>query len=224
MTHPSLRARAGERGITLLLTLVLIVAMLGMGFLAVYVSSSGIGLQTNISARQAAMNAAQAGLQHARLILAAVGTTNGYGTCTNGWTCVLQGRTHAKDDLPTSGNAKGVGAILYDGNNPIVDMPSPNGSSATTTLGQYTVWVRNDLADVTVAMANATPNTALLVDNNGIVVIRVVGKDKSGAAQVAIEAAATKVTTASTTVGANTVFGKNIDPYGSNAITGSFHF
>ena len=89
-------------------------------------------------------------------------------------TRLLPSRGVALDDVPEALDAKGqpvgVGAVLNDGTGPLVDVaypPSSFGREGTNTalqMGNYTVWIRNDTADIR--------RGNFLTDTNGAVVIR----------------------------------------------------
>src|SRR5204862_6677494 len=73
--------------------------------------------------------------------------------------------------VDAAGKPNGVGAILVDSTAPLVNVAYPPTSfgrnatgSASTQMGNYTVWIRNDLGDV--RQGNYT------TDTNGIVIIR----------------------------------------------------
>lgn len=220
-TRAPRRARK-DRGITLLMTLIIIVALLGLGLTSVWIASMSTNVSGNLASRQAAFNAALAGVQHARLILTAslnAPSTACPSNITAPWTCALAGQTHAKNAIPTASSPNAIGAVLWDASTPMSAVSSPSGGG--TQLGSYTVWVRNDVVELNTALASGG---SLTLDGNNSVIIRSEGRDLSGTAVVVVEAAVTQLSLATTGSGANSIFGKNIDPYGSNSLTGSFHF
>lgn len=219
--------RRRDGGFTLFLSILVIVLLLGLGVGAIYVTTMGTRIAGSLDARQAALNAANAGIQHGRQIM-----TN-YSNASTSWNIPLQGQGNAKDQLPTTANPKGVGAIMYDGATPLSNLRFPNVTCAVSTdcfagescvnslcsgLGNYTVWVRNDPVDINLAAKNST---SMEIDTNTTVILRSVGTDPSGAATVAVEAAVYQFSNGTVNTPPNQTFGKGVDQYGSGSTTGS---
>jgi type II secretory pathway pseudopilin PulG len=245
-----------ERGITLMVSMLIVIALLGAGIAAVWLSSMGNRVAGNLNARQAAMNAANAGIQHARQVIA--NYWNGLVPCVSDTlhplSCALAGQANAKDRLPTSTtplpqpNGNGVGAILYDGTVALTHTTAnlgfqypPNNCAADSDctllpgtrcisnvcdgpLGSYTVWIRNDNIDVSRAMNSGNANLELLKDSNDTVIVRAEGRDFGNNAVVVVEAAVAKLNNNTSSVAPSLTFGKNINQYGNNTMTGSVKF
>jgi hypothetical protein len=199
------RRRDPERGMSLVVVTLILMVLLALGMAVVWYTSVQISAARNLNARQAAANAAQAGLQHARAILAAAAPS--------GWTSCLTAKGNSLDSIPDVANPNRLGAILYDACSnatPLRGFPftAASGDAGLQSLGTYTVWVRNDPADL---LKNAGTN-----DTNGALVVRVVGNDAAGTAQVVIEAAITQDTGVGTNPNAY-VYGKNIDASNSSS-------
>jgi Tfp pilus assembly protein PilX len=241
--------RSRERGITLVVTMLIIVAMLGLGVAAVWLSSMGTRVAGSLNARQAALNAANAGVQHARQVMAAYQANPGTMCPTNvaqPWSCLLAGKANINDKLPTTGNAVSTstvpiwGAVVYDGTTALYDQSyppnnctsdsdcSPSGIRCISNvcdgpLGNYRVWIRNDIGDINRA-ANAISNAQMLVDTNAQVIVRSEGRDPSGGSTVVVEAGVSTANVATSGVPPELTFGKNIDQTGSNSIQGALKF
>jgi hypothetical protein len=208
------RRRNPESGITLAVSMSIIVALVGLGLAAVWLSSINMGGARNLMFRQQARNAAFAGIQHSRVLLA-VYLNNGLSLDP-----ILAGQTHPLDDLPTTSNVSGKGAILYDSGTALVDFRYPVGQTA---LGSYTVWVRNDTADINASVTDPGGG-GMNHDRNTTVIVRALGKDPTGTSQVVIEAAI--VANAGGGLGSlnNFLWNKDFDRANSNAAVGSVKF
>jgi hypothetical protein len=172
-----------------------------------------------MTGRQTAYNAAYAGMQHARQVLASLGTDWGGITLSN------NARATALDDRPQFGNlhrgscvARGV--ILHEGANPLLNVPYPSSTLSTNPLGRYTIWIRNDTAE----LKKAVNDGATIADTNGAVVVRVQGEDPRGEYQVVVETALTRGSVGNTVNLDYFTFGKGLNPYGSNDVTGAVNF
>jgi hypothetical protein len=155
------------------------------------------------------------------------------------WSCLLAGKGHASDKLPTTGTPINWGAIVYDGTTALFDLQyPPNNCTADSDcasgikcvssvcdgpLGRYTVWIRNDISDINKA-ANAVSNAQFLVDTNAQVIVRAEGYDPAKGSTVVVEAGVSTASTAGSGVPPELTFGKNIDQTGSNSIQGALKF
>lgn len=216
--HP--RRRDGERGMSLVVTMLILMFLLALGMAVVWYTSLQMGAARNLNARQMAANAAQAGVQHVRAILAPT---------TTDWSQCLAGHTNTANSIPDASNPTRIGAILYKdcangsgtdcttGTGPLQNCPftAASGDAGLQSLGTYTVWIRNDPAD----LARASWTT----DTNTAVIVRVVGSDPAGTAQVVLEAAVVR----DTGPGVNRdvfIYGKNIDASNSSSARGAVRF
>jgi hypothetical protein len=227
----TVRRRNRQEGVSLIVTLLILLFLIGLGLSVVYYSSLQVSAARNINARQQAMNAAMAGLQHARRVLA--NQPN--------YTVFLTGQTQSANDPVrwdgTLGKVVGVGNVVWDGSIPLAaattpgapgtnpGLPYPLGCQATLPctgvnccLGRYTVWIRNDASDVNAALASGSA-AEYVTDHNGTAILRALGRDPGNTATVVLEAAVVATTGTGTTPD-NFAFGKNLDRANSNAMKG----
>lgn len=234
--------RRRDAGYTLMVSMMVIFALIGAGVAAAWLTSMGTSVSSNLNNRQAALNAATAGIHHARQILA--NYLNGVTPCvghTKPWNCVMAGQGHAKDALPTMSKPGNVGAIVWDGVTPLVDVVYPGTPCSVETdcdatggrcvagrcnLGTYTVWVRNDPADINAALKKPSPDTEMLKEQGDTagVVVRAQGRDSSGDAVVVLESAVIQFSKSTVAGPPNQTFGKNVDQFGSGTISGAVAF
>jgi len=160
--------KAADKGAILMVVLIVMVALLGLGMTGLFLTSGSIQMNTNINLRNQALVVAEAGVERARGIL---------NNRSAGWVppvpSLLAGSVPASDEIPANpADCEGSvrGAILIDQITPSctttptpapcilkgIDYPSVNRSSdlppsagnvARTTMGQYTVYIRQDQAD-----------------------------------------------------------------------------
>ena len=135
-----------QSGSVLVLALLVTLAILGIGLTAMWLSSSSMKMSSNISRRQEALYAAEAGLEHARFIL----------KNTADWNTLMAGCGASMDDPgdPKDGH-KGI--VMCDGTPP-KSMQERKLLDKTTTSTKvkapwmeklhYTVYIRNDDAEV----------------------------------------------------------------------------
>ena len=160
----------GDRGAVLVVVLLVMMTLLSVGILSMRMTGGNISVASNMNLRVQALYCAQAGIERARayLNLAPAGDVASF------LDPQLRSRGSPMDDVPEALDAKGqpigVGAVLDDGPGPLVDVPYPpdsfgrSGQSTAVQMGNYTVWIRNDTADL--RQGN------FLNDTNGAVVIR----------------------------------------------------
>lgn len=158
----------------MVLTLLVTLVILAIGLTAMWLSSSGMKMSANLTRRQEALYAAEAGLEHARSVLAQ----------TVSWSSLLTGCGSAKDDTGTNGR----GVVLCESPTlPLADYPIVKWSTKTPLKVAgvknitYTVFIRNDAAE-----AAATGN--LYADLDQRVVVRSEGTGRDGLSFFAIEA------------------------------------
>lgn len=227
------RLRSGQQGgFTLLVVMMVLLLLVGIGTSTIFFSAQHMDAAHNLKSRTIALNAAQAGIQHARQVLANMannGATFCPGNPANPWTCALQGHSYnsstAKDALPTSSNAATAGAVLFDGTTALDMVAYPN-DGLQPVLGYYVVYIRNDPAELNQAAASASPNANMLIDTNHTVILRAIGYEDTSArsATAVLEAAIMQVSTVTGGSLDDFVFGKNVDAYGSNSMSGAVKF
>lgn len=197
-----------ERGVTLVISLLLVVALLGVGMTALYYSSTHTRAAQNLTARQSALNAAKAGLEHARAVLAQVAAI----TPTAPFNQVLAGiQANPHHEIPTSAQPTRQGAILYSGGVPLFEYTYPNPiQPEVPRLGSYTVYVHNDSAELSAGM--------FTTDTNNSVIVRVLGRDPGNTATVVLEAGMSMATIGGSTGSLdNFIYSKNITAENNNA-------
>ena len=132
--------RDGQRGSVLVLALLVTMIILGIGLTVMWVASSATKVSGNLTRRQEAFNAAEAGIERARAVLFANASD---------WKPLLAGcGTGSPPDSDT------IGRILCDSGSPILNTPLVPTSATPGTTGyetkdelknvSYTVWIRND--------------------------------------------------------------------------------
>jgi hypothetical protein len=151
-----------------MVVLMVMVALLGLGMTGLFLTSGSIQMNANINLRNQALVVAEAGIERARGIL---------NNRTPGWLppipALLAGSIPAVDEVPAQpGDCQGLarGAIMVDQISPSCvatptpascflrtvaypsvnrssDLPSSAGSAVSTTMGTYTVYIRQDQAD-----------------------------------------------------------------------------
>ncbi len=167
-----------ESGSILVLTLLVTLVILAVGLTAMWLSSSGMKMSGNLTRRQEALYAAEAGMEHARSVLAN----------TPIWDNLLNGCGSALDDATTGGR----GYVLCEGTIPLANYLIGTGTSKTQAKVrgvsniQYTVFVRNDAAEA------ANPAIGLWNDSDERIVVRAEGTGRDGLSFFAIEAIMSK--------------------------------
>ena len=163
-------ARApGDSGAVLLIVLLVMLTLLSLGVMAIWMTGGNLQVSANMNLRTQALYCAQAGIERARAFL----VTAPSATVSAFLTARLSASGQAQDDVPTAvdanGRPNGVGAVLIDGAGALANVAYPPASFGRTTasamlMGNYTVWIRNDLADVR--------QLSFTTDTNSTVVIR----------------------------------------------------
>jgi hypothetical protein len=203
--------------------MMLILGLLGLGITGLWLTSGNLQVQANTNLRAQALVMAEAGVERARAALNAGVDVN----------AMLAGRTAGQDDVPTgvdaAGKPNGAGAIFVDGAVTLSNVAFPPASFGRTagtatapiasTMGTYTVWIRNDTAEIR--------QGKLTQDSNGTVMIRSrgVAPDKRTAAVVEVALGATPAVpgTAGVSSGTPTVLcvsGKNACDDNSSTVSG----
>ena len=171
-------ARNSESGSVMILAMLVTLLILGIGLTAMWVSSSNMQVSGNLTRRQENLFVAETGLERARSVLATTAST-----WANLITSVNCGAT--KDDIG------GKGKVLCEGGamgRPLEDVPLVEGS-ALTGAGRsdmtYTIWIRNDDAEVSTNVAAGRPAE---LDLDRRVVARVEATGKAQLSYFAVEA------------------------------------
>ena len=178
-------ARDPQRGAVLLIIMLLVLGLLGIGITGLWLTSGNLQVQANTNLRAQALVVAEAGVERARAALNAGVDVN----------AMLAGRTPGQDDVPTgvdgTGRPNGAGAIFVDGAVTLSSVAFPPVSFGRTggtaiapvaaTMGTYTVWVRNDTAEIR--------QGKLTQDTNGTVMVRARGVAPDNRTAVVVEVA-----------------------------------
>jgi hypothetical protein len=168
------RGAHDERGAVLVIVLLVMFVLLSLGMVSMWMTSSNMRIAASMSLRTQTLYCAEAGMERAKAFLNAAPTA----AVPQFLTTQLAGRGLALDEIPSglddAGKLNGVGAILVDTGGALVDVAYPpasfersaGSSSAPVALrmGNYTVWIRNDVTDAR--------DGNLIVDTNSAVVIR----------------------------------------------------
>ena len=183
MIPPGKTRKQDESGSILVLTLLVTLVILALGLTAMWISSSGMKMSGNLTRRQEALYAAEAGMEHARRILAN----------TIKWDTLLDGCSgHTMDDIGTGGRGRILCDVSLTPASPLAAYLIGTGGSTTAAkvrgLGSitYTVYIRNDAAeaaDLTIGLYN---------DNDSRMVVRAEGTGRDGLSFFAVEAIMSK--------------------------------
>jgi hypothetical protein len=168
------QARRADSGAVLIIVLLVMMVLLSLGMVSLWLTAGNIRIAASMSLRAQTLYCAEAGMERAKAFL----NTGPPGNLPPFLTPMLAGTGMALDDVPSSldaaGKPTGVGAIFFAAGAPLVGIPFPPASfersagtanaPTATQMGSYTVWIRNDLADL--RDGNFT------IDTNSAVVIR----------------------------------------------------
>lgn len=153
-----------DHGAVLVVVLLVMTALLALGMTGLFLTSGSIQMNTNINMRNQALLVAEAGIERARSIVNypawtppvpdfLAGTHNsGDEVPTNTSQCQGQARgAILVDQLQSTGPCTSVPCLLQNIVYPSVDrrteLPTSAGLVASSSLGTYTVYIRQDLAD-----------------------------------------------------------------------------
>jgi hypothetical protein len=180
--------RRREHGAALITVMMVMVALLGLGVTALWLTSGNLQIGATTNLRNQALYVAEAGIEAARADLNATPLRS-----VN--QLLAGGRDPLFDNVPTgvtaSGQPNGIGAVYFYSNDTVLrDVAYPPASFArgagstaanpmSTTMGSYTVWIRNDTADL--RQGNTTS------DGNGSIVVRSRGVAVDGRTEVVLE-------------------------------------
>ena len=175
---PDRRRRAprnGDHGAVLVIVLLVMFVLLSLGMVSMWLTSGNLRIAASMSLRTQTLYCAEAGIDRARAFL-----NSGPAASVPAFlTALLPGSSSPLDDVPAgldaTGKPTGVGAVLVDGIGALANVAYPPASfqrgiagtasaPVATTMGTYTVYIRNDLTDAR--------DGNLLVDTNSAVVIR----------------------------------------------------
>jgi hypothetical protein len=158
----------------LLIVLLVMMTLLCLGVTSVWLTGGNLQMSASMNLRSQALYCAQAGIERAKAHL----NTAPSSSPSPFLSALLAGSGRAQDNVPTgldaSGQPNGVGAVLIDDIGALEGIAYPPASFArgsvregmpvATQMGSYTVWIRNDLAELR--------DGAFITDTNGSVVVR----------------------------------------------------
>jgi hypothetical protein len=171
--------REGQAGSVLVLTLLVTLVILGVGLTAMWMATSATKVTGNINRRLEAMNAAEAGIFHAREVLIAN---------IDDWNTLIAGTGTPCASKSWEGDDKG--RVLCDGTDELEREEVVESSSSTFARASipnanqitYTVYIRNDDDEAEAA------GGSYQVDVDRRVVIRSEGRGRDAMSYVALEA------------------------------------
>jgi len=194
--HKQTRCRSSrrfEQGAVLIVVMLVLLGLMGLGMTALWMTSGNLQVGTNVNLRANALYVAEAGIEQARAVLNGAQIPN--------LPVLFAGQGNPQDNVPTAVDAQGVpngiGAIMMDVADPIITPPvaplvniayppisfdraaTNFGSRGRDTMGTYSVWIRNDNAELR--------RNQFLVDVNRAVVVRSRGLANDGRTSVVLE-------------------------------------
>jgi hypothetical protein len=182
--------RRGEAGAVLITVMLVMLALLGMGVMALWMTSGNMQIGSNTNLRNQALYVAEAGIEAVRNDLNGPTPRNVYTPLVGA--LLAGGKDLLNDNIPTgvdaNGQPNGVGAVYFYANNtPLSNVAFPPasfnrgaGGNLSTTMGTYTVWIRNSTADIR--------RGCYTIDcQSNIVIIRSRGVAPDGRTQVTLE-------------------------------------
>ena len=169
-----------DRGAVLVVVMLVLLGLMGLGMTALWLTSGNLQVGTNVNLRANALYVAEAGIEQARAVL--------NGPTPPNLPLLFAGAPHPQDNVPTAvdpitGVPNGVGAIMMDVADPLLTPPVaplsgivyPPASfgrvgtiSGSATMGRYTVWIRNDGAELRRGQFLVDTNRAIVVRSRGI--------------------------------------------------------
>jgi hypothetical protein len=167
-------ARPSEGGAVLLIVLLVMMTLLCLGVTSVWLTGGNLQMSASMNLRSQALYCAQAGIERAKAHLNTAPSSGPSAFLS----ALLAGSGRAHDNVPTgldaAGQPNGVGAVLVDDTGALENIAYPPASFArgtvseglprATQMGTYTVWVRNDLAELR--------DGSYITDHNSSVVVR----------------------------------------------------
>jgi Tfp pilus assembly protein PilX len=188
----TVRRRRPDGGAVLITVLLVMIALLGLGVTALWLTSGTMQMGANSNQRAMALYVAEIGIERVRQDMntrtwdATVETQVMGGAGTNPCS------TAVLDSLPTTANPTGVGVIYRENNNAngkcLMNIPFPDvnddpqlvpglGIDRTGTnplMGRYTIWIRNDGGEFR-QYIQTPANNFNTIDNNDVFVVRAMG-------------------------------------------------
>jgi hypothetical protein len=183
--------RQAESGAVLITVMLVMLALLGLGVMALWMTSGNLQIGSNTNLRNQALYVAEAGIEVVRNDLNGnpKRVIHGVGGLLAG------GKDLLNDNIPTgvdaNGQPNGVGAIYFLPNNtPLTNVAFPpagfgrgSAGNQSTTMGTYTVWIRNPTPDIRRGYYTTTDGTSV----DPPVVVRSRGVAPDGRTQVTLE-------------------------------------
>lgn len=171
----------------LLVVLLVMLTLLGLGVMTLWLTQANLQVGGAVNLRTQAFYAAEAGIERAAAAL--------NGEIEPNLDALLAGSNPGIDNVPTaldaSGRPNGVGAIMVHGGTPLRAINFPPTSFGRSPgvpdrpvaefMGRYTVWIRNDLAELRLIPAKFT------TDDNNTVILRSQGVANDGRTNVVLE-------------------------------------
>jgi hypothetical protein len=180
--------RSSDRGAVMMTVLLVMLGLLALGMTGLWLTSGNLQISAHTNLRNQALYVAEAGIEAVRADL--------NGVPRNITQLLTGGMDATYDNVPTGVNAdgqpNGLGAVYFRADGTVLkDVAFPPaafkrglGSSVaapvSTTMGTYTVWIRNDTGE----LRQGQP----LVNNNSTIVIRSRGVAADGRIEVVLEA------------------------------------
>ena len=159
----------------LLTVLMVMLGLFALGVTALWMTGGNLQISANLNLRQQALYVAEAGVERARAVL------NRSGSNVN---AMLVGSNPGIDEVPTGvtepgGVPNGVGALVVDGTVSLENVAHPPasfgrtprdefGAPRPTTMGNYTVWIRNDTTECRLGNFTADNNNSVLIRSRGV--------------------------------------------------------
>jgi len=184
------RTRQRDQGAVLLVVMMVMMGLLGLGMTALWLTTGNMRVGANVNLRANALYVAEAGIERAREYLNdpanAPDVTDLLDGCGLGFSLSNCTASPAPaDDVPNqvdvdTGAPNGVGAIMYEGAGlllegipyPPVNFVRDEGTQGapvlSASMGTYTVWVRNDIAELRQGLFTADTNNTIVVRSQGV--------------------------------------------------------
>ncbi len=174
--------RPSDTGAVLMVVMMVLLGLMGLGITALWMTSGNLQVGSNVNLRANALYVAEAGVERAREILNGQAEPN--------LIALLAGSGHPSDSIPTAvdpitGVVNGIGAVMLDRPDPTIEPAAPlagieyppasfgrvavvNGAPTATVMGNFTVWIRNDTAELRQGQFTIDGNRAVVVRSRGV--------------------------------------------------------